>query len=64
MTECNRNHDREHIVQLGDHERQALLEWLARPNGSHVVVGKRVIFEAVVGGGILVRTQPYRYPGP
>lgn len=47
----------EHIVQINNDERMKLLEWMARPNGSHPI--GRVNFEAVAGGGLLVRTDPY-----
>lgn len=49
--------DREHIVELGRAQRETLIEWLQNPNGSHRA--GRVTFEAVEGGGILVRTDPY-----
>ena len=53
--------DREHIVDLNAAEVARLREWLARPNGSH---GRgRVHFNAVEGGGVMVRTHPYRYRG-
>jgi hypothetical protein len=39
----------------------ALRQWLERPNGSHGPESSRglVTFDAVVGGGILVRTKPW-----
>lgn len=53
--------DREHIVQLSDAERVALIEFLKSPNGSHRTGrSSRVCVEAVVGGGVLIRTRPYR----
>lgn len=48
---------REHIVQLNNNDRMKLLEWMKSPNGSHRI--GRVNFEAVEGGGLLVRTDPY-----
>lgn len=58
----------EHIAELNRTDTAALREWLVRPNGAHVVPQKprgvphsstRVVFEAVEGGGILVRTHNY-----
>jgi len=51
--------DREHIVGLSFKEREALIEWLKRPSGSHCT--PRATFEAVEGGGIFIRTKPYSY---
>jgi hypothetical protein len=51
--------DREHIVQLNCKEREDLIKWLNHPSGAHL--DGRATFEAVQGGGILVRTQPYSY---
>lgn len=53
----------EYISQLTNDQRLKLLKWLENPNGSHSV-GMRghqplPVFEAVEGGGILVRTKPY-----
>jgi len=50
--------DREHIVQLNREETQRLRTWLERLNGG-ISLG-RSTFEAVEGGGILVRTKPFR----
>lgn len=50
--------DREHLTELNPGGTGKLRAWLASPNGS-LTMG-RVTFEAVAGGGILVRTQPYR----
>lgn len=57
--------DRDHHVQLNDAERQALIGFLERPNGSWTGQG-RLSVDAVSGGGVLVRTRPYSYqrPGP
>lgn len=49
-----------HIVQLSRGQTEQLRAWLVRPNGAHS--HPRVTFEAVVDGGILVRTSPYTYP--
>ena len=51
--------DRAHHVQLTAAERHRLRDWLAEPNGS-VTLGeyRRATFDAVEGGGILVRTTP------
>lgn len=60
--------DREHIVQLNDRERRALLAFAERPGGSWrpegAESGRRLNVEAVEGGGLLIRTQPYRYVSP
>lgn len=57
--------DRDHHVQLNDAERQTLIGFLERPNGSWTGQG-RLSVDAVSGGGVLVRTRPYSYqrPGP
>ena len=47
----------DHHVQLSASDRAQLLAWLADPNGACIF--QRVTFEAVVGGGVLVRTKPY-----
>lgn len=49
--------DREHLTELNPCGVDRLREWLARPDGA-LSMG-RVTFEAVAGGGILVRTKPY-----
>lgn len=49
----------EHSVELNNAERIKLARWLERPNGAFIT--RRATFEAVEGGGILVRTQPYRH---
>lgn len=48
----------EHIVQINNNDRMQLLEWMRHPNGSHRI-GPRLVFDAVAGGGLLVRTDPY-----
>lgn len=50
--------DREHTVDVPAREMARLREWMARPNGS--ITFGRVGFDAVEGGGILVRTRPFR----
>lgn len=55
--------DRDHHVQLNSTDRRSLLAWLERPSGSwrpddHKV---RVSLDAVEGGGMLIRTRPYRH---
>lgn len=50
-----------HMVELSADDRRRLVAWLERPNGS--LVFDRVSFDAVEGGGVLVRTLPYQYPG-
>jgi hypothetical protein len=50
--------DRQHIVTVPPGEMAGLREWMERPNGS-LRIG-RVTFEAVEGGAIWVRTDPYR----
>ena len=53
--------DREHVVQLSREERMALLKFIESPNGSHSTGrDNRVCVEAVEGGGLLIRTQPFR----
>jgi hypothetical protein len=54
--------DRDHHVQLNSSERAALMVFLDRPSGSHV--GDRLTVDAVQGGGVLIRTRPYRYQRP
>jgi hypothetical protein len=49
--------DREHNIQMSASEVRKLQEWLKRPSGSFGTGD--VSFDAVQGGGILVRTQPY-----
>lgn len=58
--------DRPHHVQLNSTDRQAMLLWLERPNGSWSPEhGGRFSLDAVEGGGVLVRTRPYKYqPAP
>ena len=53
--------DREHLVQLNANQVEILRGWLEWPNGS-LRINDRLVLNAVVGGGILVRTDPYRYP--
>lgn len=53
------NEDRGHIVEIYQRDMDRLRAWLERPNGS-LSVGRRVTLEAVGGGGILIRTRPYR----
>ena len=47
----------EHIVELQSKNREALIQWLAAPNGA--LWFGRVCFEAVENGAILVRTLPF-----
>jgi hypothetical protein len=61
--------DREHLVQINDRERRALLEFAACPGGSWHPEGnqeaaRRLSVDAVQGGGLLIRTRPYRYVPP
>jgi hypothetical protein len=60
--------DREHLVQLNDRERRALLEFAQRASGSWrpegQESGRRLTVDAVEGGGLLIRTRPYRYVTP
>jgi hypothetical protein len=51
--------DRDHIVEIHPSNVAKLRDWLQSPNGACIFKG--VIFEAVVGGGVLVRTSPYRF---
>ncbi len=50
--------DRDHLVRISPGETVHLSEWMLRPNGS-ISLGDRLAVNAVEGGGILVRTQPY-----
>lgn len=49
--------DREHICTVYPRDMERLRKWLDRPNGS-LTIGD-VTFEAVVHGGVWVRTKPY-----
>lgn len=55
--------DRDHMVQINASGTADLRTWLERPNGS-VILDKRLSLNAVEDGGILVRTNPYRYSPP
>jgi hypothetical protein len=56
----NENAPGEHIVQMSARDARLLEAWLKRPNGSlRLHSAWRVTFEAVQGGGVLVRTLPY-----
>lgn len=48
----------DHIVELNASQLRQLERWLWRPSGS-LALG-RVTFEAVSGGGLLVRTRPFQ----
>jgi hypothetical protein len=52
--------DREHVVKVSARDVDALREWLKWPSGS-LRLGRRCSINAVEGGGILVRTDPFRY---
>lgn len=52
----------QHIVQVATSDMSRLRDWMSRPNGS-LNLG-RATLEAVVGGGILIRTRPYREGEP
>jgi hypothetical protein len=56
----------EHICELSYRDKEALREFLVRPNGAWISSdpGWRVTVEAVEHGGVLVRTQPYKYSAP
>ena len=49
--------DREHIVQLSAGQCRELVAWLGHASGSRPL--GRVTFEAVEGGGVLVRTRAW-----
>ena len=51
----------EHLVSVSRRDMEALIAWLRRPSGAHVV--GRVTFESVEDGGVLIRTRPYVYDG-
>jgi hypothetical protein len=54
--------DRDHHVQLTASDRRAMLAWLERPNGAWQPDSpSRVSLNAVEGGGVIVRTWPYRW---
>lgn len=48
----------EYIAQLSRSQREELSSWLRSPNGA-LTVGDRVTFEAVEGGGVLVRVRSF-----
>ena len=52
----------EHTVVIPAREMDALRRWMERPNGSSGFLGEagRVTFEAVAGGGVMVRTRSAR----
>lgn len=52
----------QHIVQVTTSDMSRLRDWMSHPNGS-LNLG-RATLEAVVGGGILIRTRPYREGEP
>lgn len=52
----------EHIVTIGSAERERLLAWLAAPSGS-LRLNERLCYEAVEGGGVMVRTEPWKPKG-
>lgn len=52
--------DREHAVWLDPQQTAHVRTWLSAPNGG--IFAGRACFEAVSGGGICVRTAPYRLP--
>lgn len=56
--------DRAHWVDIRYPDMARLRKWMERPNGSFIATGWRVVFDAVEGGGIAVRTDPYRYIDP
>jgi len=52
-----------HYVQVTAADTERLRQWLVHPNGSSPRVGpptSRAHFDAVEGGGIAIRTDPYR----
>lgn len=55
----NENAPGERIVQMSARDTDLLRSWLEWPNGSFSAGRGRVTFEAVEGGGVLVRTLPY-----
>jgi hypothetical protein len=55
--------DREHTWQLSATDTAKLREFLQRPNGSWLSADWNVQVDAC-GGGVLVRTQRYRYHSP
>lgn len=57
--------DRRHHVILTFHQREALIEFLKNPNGSHRTgADNRVCVEACTNGGVYINTDPYRYIDP
>ena len=48
--------DQEHTVDVSAVDRRALVAWLQHGTGSYHT--GRVTFEAVEGGGMLIRTRP------
>jgi hypothetical protein len=60
--EQGKREDREYVIQLSARQVARLRAWLEFPNGGLPL--DRVTFEAVEGGGILVRSDPYRAGTP
>lgn len=53
--------DREHIVQLDRRDKDAVIEFMQKPNGSFQLgLPYRLSVDAVEGGGVLIRTPGYR----
>lgn len=50
--------ERDHTVEIFPENMDRLRAWMESPNGA--LCSARIIFESVEGGGILVRTSPYR----
>ena len=50
--------EREYIVGVPADKMEALRQWLANPNGAHRI-NNRLVFEAVGGNAIWVRSRPY-----
>ena len=51
--------DREHIVQINRADAVKLSAFATKPNGA-LALGNRLTVEAVEGGGLLIRTAPFR----
>ena len=51
----------EHIVQVPVAKMAEIRKWMENPNGA-LRIDSRLVLEAVEGGGILIRTQPFRSP--
>jgi hypothetical protein len=52
----------EHVITISSEQREVLLDWLENPNGTLRMTG-RLAVEAVEGGGVMIRTEPWKPAG-